>query len=224
MGYYINLENIDIDQYRIKLETSYLPPSRMILKERLDERFGYLKNFGIKNVKELIQILKKKEKFSELQKVECLSGNYLAILLRELNSMLPKPNKICDFAGISANTVAKLEKSGIKNTVKLYNRVINPEKRKELSVETGIDENEILVLTKLTDLSRIRWVGATAARMLFDLGTDTVEKVTNANPVDLHKRINKLNKDKNIYKGQIGLNDMKIVVNIAKDVPLDIAY
>ena len=224
MGYYIDLEKISIDNYRTKLETAYLPPSRMILKDRLDERFGYFKKSGIKNIKELIQMLKKKDGFSELQKIDCLSGDYLTILLRELNSLLPKPNNIKDFTGISKETIIKLDNIGIKNTVKLFDRVINPEERKKLASVTGIDDNEILELTKLTDLSRIRWVGTTFARMLYNLGVDTVEKITNADPVDLHTRVNRLNKEKGFYKGQIGLNDMKILVNIAKDVPLDIEY
>jgi hypothetical protein len=33
-----------------------------------------------------------------------------------------------------------------------------------------------------------------------------------------------LNKEKNSYKGQIGLNDIKIIVNAAKEIPLDIEY
>ncbi|TGV01230.1 DUF4332 domain-containing protein [Flavivirga rizhaonensis] len=224
MGYYIDLEKITIDDYRIRLETAYLPPSRMVLKDRLKERFGYFESIGIKNVKELIQILKKKEKFSELQKAECLSGDYLILLLRELNSTLPKPVKIKDFSGISSETISKLENAGIKNTVKLFDRVINSESRRKLAAETGISEKEVFELTKLTDLSRIRWVGATFAKMLSDLEVDTVDKVTKADPIDLHTRVNQLNKEKRIYKGQIGLNDMKIVVNIAKDVPLDIKY
>jgi hypothetical protein len=55
MGYYINLEKISIDDYQTKLESAYLPPSRMILKEKLDERFGYFKKIGIKNVKGLLR-------------------------------------------------------------------------------------------------------------------------------------------------------------------------
>lgn len=224
MGYYIDLEKITIDNYRMKLESAYLPPSRMILKDRLDERFGYFKSIGINNINELIKILNKKDKFSDLRKVDCFSGDYLTILLRELNSTLPKPNRIKDFKGISKDTIAKLESIGINTTIKLFDRVINPETRKKLAIDSGINDETLLELTKLTDLSRIRWVGTTFARMLYDLGVDTVEKVTQSDPVDLHSRVNQLNKERNIYKGQIGLNDMKILVNIAKDVPLDIKY
>ena len=224
MGYYIDLEKISVDKYRTKLESAYLPPSRMILKERLEERFDYFKSIGINNVKELIQILKKKDRFIELQKVDCLSGDYLTILLRELNSALPKPNKIADFAGISKDTIEKMEKAGIKNTVQLYDRITTAERRKELAVSTGIKDSEILELAKLTDLSRIKWVGATSARMLYDLGVGTVDKVAGSDPVNLHAMINQMNKERNYYKGQIGLNDIRILINAAKEVPLEIEY
>lgn len=41
MGYYIDSEKISIDDYKVRLELVYLPPSKMVLKEKLDERFGY---------------------------------------------------------------------------------------------------------------------------------------------------------------------------------------
>ena len=47
MPYYIDLSQITIDQYRSALMESYLPPSRMVLKENLQDRFTYLKSIGI---------------------------------------------------------------------------------------------------------------------------------------------------------------------------------
>ncbi len=224
MGYYIDLEKITIKDYPKKLKSSYLPPSRMVLKEKLDERFGYFENLGIKNVKELIQILKKKDKFTELSKVDCLSGDYLPILLRELNSTLPKPNKIADFFWFSKYTIDKLEKIGILNTEKLYDKVLTKLDRQKLADSIGIDYTEILELTKLTDLSRIKWVGVTYAQMLYDLGVDTVEKVSKSDPIDLHARINQRIKEHNIFKGSIGINDVKILVETANELPLEIEY
>ena len=224
MAYNIDLEKITIDDYRIKLESAYLPPSRMMLKDRLDERFGYFKSIGIANVNELIRLLKKKDKFAALSKVECLSGDYLTILLRELNSTLPKPNKISEFQGVAIETVMRLEKIGINNTEKLYEKVISETNRQHLANATGINYMEILELTKLADLSRIKWVGVTFARMLYEIGIDTVEKASKADPEKLHSSINQYNKENNFYKGQIGLNDIKIFVNAAKDLDLDIEY
>jgi hypothetical protein len=224
MGYYIDLEKISIDDYREKLESAYLPPSRLILKDKLDERFGYFKGIGIKNVKGLIQVLKKKDKLAELSKVDCFSGDYLTILLRELNSTLPKPNKISDFIEIAKNTIDSLEKIGITNTEKLYDKVVKKSDRQKLADSIGIKYQDILELTKLSDLSRIKWVGVTYAQMLYDLGVDTVEKVSESDPIDLHAKINQMIKEKNIFKGAIGLNDVKILIESANELTLEIEY
>jgi hypothetical protein len=224
MGYYIDLDLISIDDYQLKLESADLLPSRVILKDRLEERFNYFKSIGIKNVFELQKLLKKKEKLAELSKVDCFSEDYLVVLLREINSIQPKPNKISEFIGISSETFSKLEKIGIKDTVKLFDNVLTPNSRKELAAKTNINDAEILEMTKLTDLSRIKWVGATFARMLFDVGIDTVEKASKANYMELYKKINQINSEKNFYKGQIGLHDMKLFVDAAKEVTLEIEY
>ncbi len=224
MGYYIDLEKITIDDYRIKLRSAYLSPGRMILKEKLDERFGYFKSIGIKNVKELIELIRKKDKFAELSKVDSLSGDYLTVLLRELNSTLPKPNKLADFAGISKNTFDNLEKAGITNTEKLYDKVLRKSDRQKLADSLGIDPQDIMELTRLADLSRIKWVGVTYAQMLYASGVDTVKKVSETDSVDLHARINQMIKENNIFKGAIGLNDVKILIESANELPLDIEY
>jgi hypothetical protein len=224
MGYYIDLEKITLNDYRSKLESAYLPPSRLILKEKLDERFGYLASIGIRNVKVLIATLRKKDKLEELSKAECLSSDYLTILLRELNSTLPKPNKLKEFTGVSRDTIEKLEKIGIKNTFSFYNMVLSNNDRKKLSALTGISDKDILELTKLTDLSRIKWAGAKFARILYDLGIDSVEKVSKSDPNHLHARINQFNKNTGFYKGNIGLNDIRIFVDAAKEIPIEIDY
>lgn len=224
MGYYINLEKISLEDYRKKLESTYLPPSRMLLKDKLDARFAYFNSIGIKNAKELIQLLKKKDKLAELSKVAFFSDEYFNILLRELNSTLPKPNKLSNFIGISKDTVERLKILGISNTEILYEKTVKKSDRQELSDSTGIEYQDILQLTKLSDLSRIKWVGTTFAQILYELGVDSVEKVKISNPLELHSKINKLIKEKNIFKGAIGLNDIKILIESARDLPFEIEY
>jgi len=224
MGYYIDLTSIKLDDYKLKLEKSSLLPSRMILKEKLDERFNYFKSIGISNVHELRETLKKKQNFNVLSKTEVLSEEYLTILLRELNSIHPKPIKIKEFEKISQDTILKLENAGVQNTVQLYDYILNTHKRKTLEDKSGLDAATIYELTKLTDLSRIRWVGAKFARMLYYAGYDTVEKVAKANHEDLYQTVFQINKEHNFYNGQIGLNDMKLCIEVAKDIPLEIEY
>ena len=224
MGYYLDFSSITIDQYKEKLKRKTMIPSRMILKENLDERFSYFKSLGIKNVLELEKILKKKEKVRELAKEKCLSEDFLIALGRELKAIQPKPRKFKDFLGISEETISKLEKNGIKSTKHLYDKVITKNDRKETAKATGINEEEILDLTKLTDLTRIQWVNGTFASVLYEAGYDTVEKVVKADYEELYNTVKKLNAERKLYKGNIGLNDMKILVEAAGEVPQDIEF
>lgn len=224
MAYYIDLESISLDAYRKKLENGYLPPSRMILKEKTDERFRYFKSIGIKNVKALILFLKKKDTFTELLQLELFSEPYLTNLLRELNSLHPKPTKIAEFSGISKDIVTKLEAIGIKNTEHLYDKVITKKDRQKLADTTGITIADIQELTKLTDISRIKWVGATYARILYTIGADSVDKISKSDPVELHAKINQCIKESTVFKGAIGLNDVRILVEIANELPSEIEF
>ena len=224
MGYYLDFSSISLDQYKEKLKKKTMIPSRMILKEKLDERFAYFKNLGIMNVLELEKILKKKEKIMELAKEKSLSEDFLIALGRELKAIQTKPRKFKDFLGISEETISKLEKNGLKNTKHLYDKVISKNDRKEAAKTLGIGEQEILELTKLTDLTRIQWVNGTFASVLYQAGYDTIDKVVKADYEELYNNVKKLNAEQKLYKGNIGLNDMKILVEAATEVPQDIEY
>jgi hypothetical protein len=60
--------------------------------------------------------------------------------------------------------------------------------------------------------------------MLVDVGVDTVEKAANADDIDLHQKINQINKEMNTYRGSIGINDMRIFIAAARDLPQEIDY
>ena len=125
---------------------------------------------------------------------------------------------------ITDKTILKLEKAGIKNTLQLFDKILTAKSRKKFAKETGIDEPEILRITKLTDLSRIRWVNHTFAYVLLEANYDTVEKVASADYKKLYETIKQLNEERKLYKAHIGLHDMKLCVEAAKDVSLDIEY
>ena len=224
MGYYIDLESISIDKYKEILKTANLLPSWMILKENINENLDIIKKHNIKNVAELQETLKNKSKVQEFSKQSGLPENYLSVLRRVINGYHPKPNKIKDFPNINENVVVKLEALGIKNTLQLYNEILTAEKRKELSSKTGISKNEIMKLAKLTDLSRIRWVNHTFAYVLMEAGYDTAKSVANADYKKMYEKIKQLNRERKIYKGNIGANDMKLCVEAAQGLNFEIAY
>ena len=224
MGYYIDLENISIDNYKEILKSADLLPSRMILKSSIDYNFDLIKKQNVRNIDELMKMLKNKRKLQDFSKQSGLNEDYLTILIREIKSYRQNPNKIKNFPGIADDVILKFENIGIKNTLQLFDKVLTSKSRLEISKQTGIDENEVLKITKLTDLSRIRWVNHTFAYVLFEAKYDTVEKVANADYKDLYETVKRLNEDRKIYKGHIGLHDMKLCVEAAKDVSLKIEY
>jgi hypothetical protein len=224
MGYYIDFENISIESYRDELKTASLTKSRLILKENTDEVFSKIKKQNINNVDELKKALKTKPKLKAFAEKSGIDEEYLTILIREINSNQQKPNKIKDFPNIPGEIIEKLEELGIKDTFLLFQRVVKKNDRKNFSKESGIDEEDVLKLAKLADLSRIRWVNHTFAYILYEIGFDTVEKVINADYQELHNKVNQFNKEQDIYKGHIGINDMKLTIEAAKKVSLDVEY
>lgn len=224
MGYYIDLKGISIDKYKDILKASDLLPSRLILKDNIDSNFDLIKNQKVQNVDELLNMSKNKKKLQDFSRQSGLQDDYLTILIREIKSYRQNLNKIKDFPSIADVTFLKLENIGIKNTLQLFDKILTSKSRKELSKQTGIDKNEILKITKLTDLSRIRWVNHTFAFVLLEANYDTVEKVANADYKELYEIVKQLNEKRKLYKGHIGLHDMKLCVEAAKDVSLDIEY
>jgi hypothetical protein len=53
---------------------------------------------------------------------------------------------------------------------------------------------------------------------------DTVKKVANADYKELYEKVKRLNEEREIFKGHIGLHDMKLCVEAAKGVSLEIKY
>ena len=87
-----------------------------------------------------------------------------------------------------------------------------------------MDEAAILHLAKLTDLSRIRWVNHTFAAILLAAGYENAAQVAKADPEQLHVDVKRVNEERGYFKGQIGLHDMVLTVNAAKDVAGEIEW
>jgi predicted RecB family nuclease len=95
------------------------------------------------------------------------------------------PLKLKEFRGINAADLAKLENAGIRNVKEIIKAGQTPAKRKELSAKTGVPVAAILELVKLSDLARIQGVKGIRARLYYDAGVDTMEKMAKWNPVEL---------------------------------------
>ena len=224
MGYYIDLKNISIDKYKEILKSAVLIPSWSVIERDIDKNFDIIKNHKVSNLDELLLALKDKDKIHEFSKQTGLQEDYLVILKRVVNGYRQKPNAIKDFTCVTEDTVVKLEKAGIKDTLRLYDNILTDKRREALSNEIGISKDEMLKLAKLTDLSRIRWVNHTFAYVLLEAGYDSAEKVANADYQELYYAVKKLNEERKIYNAHIGVRDMKMVVEAAKELKFEIEY
>lgn len=224
MSYYIDLWKIDLISYKEKLKNADLLPSRMLLKEKIDEIFSEFLKLKINNIKELKSILSNKKNFNDLLKNHVFEETYLKILLREINSMLPTPNKLADIPGLKPETVNALVKIGLKDTFKLFDHIRTKDNRLKLQMETGLKNEEIIELTHLTDLSRIKWGSSIFVRMLYESGYDKAQKIAEADFAALYEKLKNLNIQKQYFKGNIGMHDIKLFVESASEVPDDIEW
>lgn len=224
MGYYIDLREISLDAFRRKLETTDLLPSQKILKEKMDEGFNVLKAQGIKNMYELQQALKTKAKVNQFAQATLLPIDYLIVLRREVNSYHPQARKIKDFPCLEERIKKRLGNIGIQTTVELYDKIATKDERNKLKKQLNMAEEEVLLLAKLTDVSRIRYVNQAFATLLVHSDYDTVEKIKKADDQELYDKLIQFNKEKRYFKGNIGLKDMKFFIEDTVNVALDIEY
>jgi len=92
------------------------------------------------------------------------------------------PFPLSNFRGVNPEHVARLEAIGVKKAGQLLIAGQTPEKRADLAKETGISEEAILELVKLSDLARLPGVKGIRARLYYDAGVDTVENLAAYEP------------------------------------------
>lgn len=90
-----------------------------------------------------------------------------------------------EFRGIDPGVISRLEIKGIKDAEQMLKAGSTPAHRKRLSDELHIDEEAILELVKLSDLARIPGVKGIRARLYYDAGIDTLEKLIKWEPETL---------------------------------------
>ena len=112
----------------------------------------------------------------------------LAIRLRA-QRIERSPFALKNLRGVNQDNVNDLAGIGIKNVNQMLKFAATNEERKRLSRQTGIPESAILELVKLSDLARIPGVKGIRARLYYDAGIDTVEKIAAMEPEELHERV-----------------------------------
>jgi hypothetical protein len=224
-GYSIDLGTYPLRRLQDRLAHIHLSASQEILRENLKGRFQKLEGLGIHNLQQLQAALKDKKAVAAFALQSGLPQEYLTVLRRWVNGYQLKPIRLADFPPADPAAVAQLEGMGIKDTLQLFPRIKTPEARTRLAAESGIGSEEILKLTKLTDLARLKWVGPKFAHLLLVSGFDTVEKVARADGIALYHHLQKVSTETGVYSGGFSEDDINLWVQyIVCDVPLSIVY
>jgi hypothetical protein len=95
------------------------------------------------------------------------------------------PFSLAGFRGVDPENVRKLNEQGIGNVEQMLKAGRTPPDRKALAAETGVPVDRIVELVKLSDLARIPGVKGVRARLYYDAGLDTVEKLAGKEPGEL---------------------------------------
>ena len=222
--YHIDLEQFSLERFRHMLEAKDVLPGRRVLKEKMPERFAMLASMGIRNLKELREVLKTKARREKLAQESRLPIEYLVILGREVNSYISKPFNLKDIPEVNPEYIEKLASVGIKHTKHLFQRARSKSDRAKLSELVGVPGDALLELVKLSDLARIVGVGPVFARLLYELGADTPEAFLKRSPDELLEELHAVNDEKGYTRIMPTVKDIEYCFETARYLPRAVEY
>jgi hypothetical protein len=219
-NYFIDPDKFSIDKFKNILKTKDILPGRIVLKDKLDERFDLLKSKGINLLSDLLNILKTKPRVEKFAKETGLSADYLIILRREANSYISVPVKLIDLPFIDTDIIEKLELNGIKDSKQLFDNAAKRPEREKLANRYKLPLDKISELVQLCDLVRITGVGPVFARIIYDSGIKTVRDFLSFDSSDLFERLTRTNNEKGLTKAKFTIKDIEYCIELGKDLPL----
>ena len=220
MRYHLDAERISLDEVRKRIEETDLIPSRTSLLDGISTKIKALKQHGVTTLASLQKELKNSRRLEALSNTTGIDRQYLTLLRREINGYFPKPPTLKDFDWLPGGEIATLEEKGIRHAAGLYETTSSLEDRTELAKSTGVDMAILEELFRLADLTRVRWVSPTTARMLVEAGYDSASKVAAADTEDLYEALVCVNEGDKFFKRKIGLRDIKRLVRAAAYVAI----
>jgi hypothetical protein len=223
--YHVDLGQFSLERFKHILEAGDLLPSQRILKEDIPGRFAVLTSMGITNLQELLDVLKTKKRIEQFARESGLPLDYLTILRRRMKIYQPSPIPLAKIPGIASEHIEHLAAVEIKQTRQLFERARSKSGRSELVKETGIPEDVVLEMVKLSDLARAGYVGPIFARMLHETGKDTLEKLAQSSPTELHAKLLAVNEEQKLTRvTNFTIKDIASCVEIAQMLPKVVEY
>jgi hypothetical protein len=222
--YGMDLARFSLDRFRHVLETGTLLPSEQILAEDMADRFEVLASMGIPNLQDLTDRLGTKKKLAHFVVESGLPEKYLVVLRRRAGTYAPKPVPLDKLPGVDHAHVERLAAGGIKHSKHLFERAISRKDRAELAAQADVPKDALLELVKLSDLVRAPYVGPVYARLIYETGADTLEKLAESSPDELLARMIAVNEEQQITKAALPDEDLGPWLETVKLIPKVIEY
>lgn len=214
--YSIDASLISLEDFKALTANRRIIPSRVVLHEKMDERFSMLKSAGLETLGDLIRILGSKSKIQAFSVHSGLSEDYLVLLKREAGSYIARPFPLSSFPGIPFEYVELLKSRGIKNTLDLFEGLQSEQEQEELSGNTGIPVYRLKELYVLCDLSRITGVGGIFARVLYEAGIRSPRAFAGTATLTLLRECQRVIEKHGYAVGKLGEKDMDYGLHYAR--------
>jgi len=216
--YSIDPSLISLEEFKELTASRRMLPGRVVLHEKMEERFGVLKGSGIKHLGDLLSLLNSKSKIQSLAIQTGLTEDYLVLLKREVGSYLAKPFPLSSFPGIPFEYVELLKSRGLKSTKNFFEQMQAEQKQAEWSLNTGIPAYRLKEIYSLCDLSRITGVGGIFARVLYEAGIKSTAAFAGTDALKLLAGCRKVIEKHGYAVGNLGEEDMNYGLHYARVV------
>lgn len=132
--------------------------------------------------------------------------------------------KLTDIKGIDEASAEKLKVAGATTQASFLTACGDKKGRKEVAINTGIDEKEILGWLNRADLARIKGVSTLYADLLELAGVDTVPELAQRNATNLHAKMDECNTEQKLVEKMPAASQVEEWVTQAKALPRAIHY
>lgn len=131
---------------------------------------------------------------------------------------------ILEIEGIGPAYAAKLATVDITTVEGLLEAGASKSGRKKLAEATDIDEKRILRWVNMADLFRVKGVAEQTSDLLEAAGVDTVKELATRNAVNLQKKMEEVNAEKNLVNRVPSLSQVEGFIADAKELEPKVTY
>ncbi len=155
----------------------------------------------------------------------CVSNDLMICAVNDLlGSDYMKKYNLKDFLGVNHQHTQALRKEGVFTSEHMLKVGRTEEGRRKLAEKTGVPLSAVLELVKLADLSRIVGLKRKRARLYYDAGLDTLDKIAKPDPEKMQQMLAKFVERTGFDGAPPTPSEAAFTVKLAKYLPRIVEY